>query len=100
MRLIGPGKQSGSITWAGANNGQMFNLDPVGTSGSVHLEDMLITGLTLHAPVAPSADIFWGSNMVRSRFVHNQLQQDDAGRALMYLSSGQSSKCTRSIVLA
>ncbi len=94
MRLIGPGKQNGSITWAGANNGQMFNLDPVGTSGSVHLEDMLITGLTLHAPVAPSADIFWGSNMVRSRFVHNQLQQDDAGHAIMNVSSATGSNGT------
>jgi hypothetical protein len=80
LHLVAPGGYGATTINCTAGGAYLFNLDPPGYSTSVHVEDLLITGLTINAT---GLDIFWGANIVRSRIVGNCLIQNSNGFAVM-----------------
>lgn len=60
-----------STTLKSTSGNPLFNMDPPGFSTSVHVEDFEIWNGTLST--SGGAPIFWGSNVVRCKFVNNFL---------------------------
>lgn len=86
LRVRGAGWEVTTITCDGsAQTGapHLWNLDPPGFSTSVHLENLHVSGI--HFSVT-NADLFWGVNMVRSRFTDNLFSINSNGYSVMNVS--------------
>lgn len=86
VHIQGDGYGCATITCDGSGQTgapYLFNGDPLGYDSTTHLEDVVISGLTVSCT---SADMMWGANFVRSHFEYNFLKANSNGYGLWNVS--------------
>lgn len=86
VKIIFDGFDSTTFNFTGSGTTPyLFNMDPPGYSGTVHVEDFELHGVTINAT---GGDIFWGSNCVRCKITGNYLHPQSNGFAIWNVQNG------------